>query len=250
MKYIYITFISISTLFAQVNIEGMRNNDLDTSNLSFEFDSDLEKTNEEDFELSSLVRYDHLFENKATFLVILENEYKYQKDDESKDVVDNKGLLHLRYVYPLNNISIESFVQSEFDDFRLILNRNLFGVGVRYNKNTMLLDSLFYGFGLMYEFEKYDVDPSIEKTLTKSTNYITFSKQLNPNIHLGSTSYIQFDISDVDQYRILNISQIGLQVSENINITFNMDVRYEPKPVIDSIENMYGNFSIGVAIFI
>jgi len=237
-------------LFAQVNIEGMRNNDLETSNLSIEFNTNFEKSSEEDFEFLSLIRYNYLFKNKATLLAVVENEYKYQKDSELKNVVDNKGLLHIRYVYPLDHLSIESFGQIEFDDFRSIIRRNLFGLGIRYSKETKLLDSLFYGVGMMHEFEKYDVNPLVKKELIKSTSYVTLSKQLNSNIYLGSTSYIQFDVSNIDQYRILNISELAVKVSERIDIKFNIDIRYDAKPVIGNIENTYSNFSIGIVLFI
>jgi len=250
MKSIFCLFLFLSIINAQVNIEGIRDNNLDGSTLSIAFDTDFEKSNQEDFEFLSSIRYDHLFDNKATLLTILDNEYEYRKDSESKDIVENKGLFHIRYVYPLERLSIESFGQIEFDDFRSILRRDILGFGIRYNKETRLLDSLFYGVGFMHEFEKYDVTPYIEKKLIKSTNYITLSKQINSNIYLGSTSYVQTNISDIDQYRILNISEISVKISERIDINFNIDFRYEAKPVIDDIEDMYTNFSIGIVILI
>jgi hypothetical protein len=247
LRFLLLLILNISTVIGQVNIEGLRNSELDRTNFSVEIDSDIAtQSNKDNWEITSELRFDKLFDNQSSILVVVEGEYSEQTVDSIKDVQENKGFVHTRYVIPLQSYELETFGQIELDNFRSLLKRNLLGVGLRFTVESAKVDNLNYGLGIMYEYEKYDRQLIITSDTIKSTNYVTMNKALNDKWFISSTSYIQFDISNPKMYRLLNISQIALSATDRIDIAFNFDTRYDTKPVLDQLSKSFFDFSIGL----
>ena len=247
LRFLLLLILNISTVIGQVNIEGLRNSELDRTNFSVEIDSDIAtQSNKDNWEITSELRFDKLFDNKSSILLVVEGEYSEQTVNSIKDVRENKGFIHTRYVVPLQKYDMETFGQIELDNFRSLLKRNLLGVGLRFTVESAKVDNLNYGLGIMYEYEKYDRQLIITSDTIKSTNYVTMNKALNDKWFISSTSYIQFDISDPKMYRLLNISQIALSATDRIDIAFNFDTRYDTKPVLDQLSKSFFDFSIGL----
>jgi len=247
LQFLLLLILSISSVICQVNIEGLRNSELDRTNFSVEIDSDIAtQSNKDNWEITSELRFDKLFDNQSSILVVVEGEYSEQTVDSIKDVQENKGFVHTRYVIPLQSYELETFGQIELDNFRSLLKRNLLGVGLRFTVESAKVDNLNYGLGIMYEYEKYDRQLIITSDTIKSTNYVTMNKALNDKWFISSTSYIQFDISNPKMYRLLNISQIALSATDRIDIAFNFDTRYDTKPVLDQLSKSFFDFSIGL----
>ena len=153
-RFFLLLILSVSSVIGQVNIEGLRNPELDRTNFSVEIDSDIATQNNKDnWELTSELRFDKLFDNQSSILVVVEGEYSEQTVDSIKDIQENKGFIHIRYVIPLLSFELETFGQVELDNFRSLLNRNLLGMGLRYTLQSTKLDNLNYGIGMMYEHE-------------------------------------------------------------------------------------------------
>ena len=246
-RFFFFFFISISSVVGQVNIEGLRNPELTKTNFSVEIDSDIAtQSNKDNWEITSELRFDKLFDNQSSILVVVEGEYSEQTVDSIKDVQENKGFVHTRYVIPLQSYELETFGQIELDNFRSLLKRNLLGVGLRFTVESAKVDNLNYGLGIMYEYEKYDRQLIITSDTIKSTNYVTMNKALNDQRIISPTSYIQVDISNPKMYRLLNISQIALSATDRIDIAFNFDSRYDTKPVLDQLSKSFFDFSIGL----
>ena len=132
-RFFLLLILSVSSVIGQVNIEGLRNPELDRTNFSVEIDSDIATQNNKDnWELTSELRFDKLFDNQSSILVVVEGEYSEQTVDSIKDIQENKGFIHIRYVIPLLSFELETFGQVELDNFRSLLNRNLLGMGLRY----------------------------------------------------------------------------------------------------------------------
>ena len=246
-RFLLLLILSISSVIGQVNIEGLRNPELDKTNFSVEVDSDIAtQSNKDNWEITSELRFDKLFDNQSSILVVVEGEYSEQTVDSIKDVQENKGFIHTRYVVPLQSYELETFGQIELDNFRSILNRNLLGVGLRFTAQTTKVDNLNYGIGMMYEHEKYDGSSILKFDSIKSTNYITLNKQLSSNWFVSTTSYLQFDISDPQVYRILNITEFSLKATDEIDIAFNFDSKFDAKPVLDDLSKSFFDFAIGI----
>jgi len=243
----FLILLCISPLLGQVNIEGLRNPELEKTNFSVEIDSDIAtQSNKDNWEITSELRFDKLFDNQSSILVVVEGEYSEQTVDSIKDVQENKGFVHTRYVIPFQSYELETFGQIELDNFRSILNRNLLGVGLRFTAQSTKVDNLNYGIGMMYEHEKYDGSSILKSDSIKSTNYITLNKQLSSNWFVSTTSYLQFDISDPEVYRILNITEFALNATEEIDIAFNFDSKFDAKPVLDNLSKSFFDFAIGI----
>ena len=99
---------------------------------------------------------------------------------------------------------------------------------------------------MMYEHEKYDGSSILKSDSIKSTNYITLNKQLSSNWFVSTTSYLQFDISDPQVYRILNITEVALNATDEIDIAFNFDSKFDAKPVLDNLSKSFFDFAIGI----
>ncbi len=246
-RFLLLLILSISSVIGQVNIEGLRNPELDRTNFSVEIDSDIAtQSNKDNWEITSELRFDKLFDNQSSILVVVEGEYSEQTVDSIKDVQENKGFVHTRYVVPLQSYELETFGQIELDNFRSILNRNLLGMGLRFAAQSTKVDNLNYGIGMMYEHEKYDGSSILKSDSIKSTNYITLNKQLSSNWFVSTTSYLQFDISDPEIYRILNITEFALNATDEIDIAFNFDSKFDAKPVLDDSSKSFFDFAIGI----
>ena len=60
-----LSIISISSVVGQVNIEGLRNPELNKTNFSVEIDSDIAtQSNKDNWEITSELRFDKLFDNQ------------------------------------------------------------------------------------------------------------------------------------------------------------------------------------------
>ena len=246
-RFLLLLILSISSVIGQVNIEGLRNPELNRTNFSVEIDSDIAtQSNKDNWEITSELRFDKLFDNQSSILVVVEGEYSEQTVDSIKDVQENKGFVHTRYVVPLQSYELETFGQIELDNFRSILNRNLLGMGLRFTAQSTKVDNLNYGIGMMYEHEKYDRSSILKSDSIKSTNYITLNKQLSSNWFVSTTSYLQFDISDLQVYRILNITEFALNATDEIDIAFNFDSKFDAKPVLDDLSKSFFDFAIGI----
>jgi len=246
-RFLLLLILSISSVIGQVNIEGLRNPELDKTNFSVEVDSDIAtQSNKDNWEITSELRFDKLFDNQSSILVVVEGEYSEQTVDSIKDVRKNKGFIHTRYVVPLQSYELETFGQIELDNFRSILNRNLLGMGLRFTAQSTKVDNLNYGIGMMYEHEKYDGSFILKSDSIKSTNYITLNKQLSSNWFVSTTSYLQFDISNTDVFRILNITEFSLKATDEIDIAFNFDSKFDAKPVLDDLSKSFFDFAIGI----
>ena len=246
-RFLLLSIISISSAVGQVNIEGLRNPELNRTNFSVEIDSDIAtQSNKDNWEVTSELRFDKLFDNQSSILLVVEGEYNEQTVDSIKDVQENKGFVHARYVMPLKSYELETYAQVELDNFRSLLNRNLIGLGLRFLIDNTKVKNLNYGAGIMYEYEKYDGQSIVKSDSIKSTNYVTLNKQLSANWFISTTSYLQFDISDFEVYRIINITELSLNATDKIDIAFNFDSKFDAKPVLDKLSKSFFDFTLGL----
>ena len=75
-RFFLLSILSISSVIGQVNIEGLRNPELDRTNFSVEIDSDIAtQSNKDNWEITSELRFDKLFDNQSSILVVVEGEY-------------------------------------------------------------------------------------------------------------------------------------------------------------------------------
>jgi len=227
-RFLLLLILSISSVIGQVNIEGLRNPELDKTNFSVEVDSDIAtQSNKDNWEITSELRFDKLFDNQSSILVVVEGEYSEQTVDSIKDVQENKGFIHTRYVVPLQSYELETFGQIELDNFRSILNRNLLGMGLRFTAQSTKVDNLNYGIGMMYEHEKYD-GSFIDCGCNFGAYSIPIAKEFeDQNIYAfdASKKAIHNLEKNIDLNKLKNINYFNIGIGEkNTEMYFNEEI--------------------------
>ena len=222
----------ISTLASQVNTEGMRSEDnRDGFKNQFNLDLGFEKANSEVLELATKYRLDYIMQDNFHSFMIISFNSGYEKEDNVKNIITNKGFIHLRTTKNvLRNYQMEVFTQYEFNEFLLLIDRYLLGAGLRIGFNNNKLSTTYLGVGLMIENETYDLDEENEKSLLRSTNYIKNNIALSANIELNNTAYFQIASDDFYDYRILYDGGLDFHVNESFAFTIELNYRYDNDP--------------------
>lgn len=148
---------------------------------------------------------------------------------------NNDGLAHLRYTrirHP--RVQPETFLQSDYNEQRLLTLRFLVGGGVR----TAIADaqnlSLYIGNALMFEHERLDlpanpVHPSSTSVL-RSTNYVNLSVGRIDQWRFSATAYVQPRVSDIRDLRILASGTLSSKLFGPLAQTVNLRFRHDSRP--------------------
>ena len=244
-KIIFFLSIFISLSICQVNTESMRKSNLNEgifNKISIDLDYD-NANNNEIFNINFNYRIDFIKSDFNTFMK-LNYENGYDKTDDNKNTINNKGFCHIRYTKNLiEKYFLETFIQYEFNDFLNIKDRYLLGLGTRIKLDTKKNNSIFLGIGLMNEKEIYEVDD--DKNLIRSTNYLSNSTKINDNITLSNIIYFQLDIGNSNDYRILYDSSINVETVKNLFLNFAINYRYDNDPH-ENFSQSYTQLSSGI----
>ncbi len=220
---IILIFVSQSLLAQIVNIEGRR---MQTDSTRFVLNNDLyfsfDSIDDNDLylisnDLSTQLKSKDL--KKIYFLI-----GNYSLINSSGSDLRNSWLLHLRFNYKLSRLfRIETFVQSQYNEFSNINRRNLVGAGVRFKLVSKENVSLYIGNSYMYEQEKIDAI-NAEFYNHRNSSYLSFNASIpKSNIEILNTVYYQPLYEDFSNYRILEQFKIEIPISDkfSINTTFN-----------------------------
>ena len=220
-KVIVLTLLHISSLFSQVNTEGMRgDNQSPGVQHSMELDFAYISGNTEIVELNGSYRADYVSSsNWYGFLI-----WKYDRAfEKSKEDFTYKGFGHLRITKPfLARTDVEGFVQKEFNHFIDLENRELAGVGLRVN----LYKEIFLGSGFMSETEEYQNLPQ-EHNFIKSTNYLNYTIKFLEIFEIQNILYYQFKLEKLEDYRILWDGKLTILGLKGISFHINCHYRYD-----------------------
>ena len=242
-KFVIISLIFFNFCIAQIDTESMRNdsNSLGIKNkLSLNYS--LEKSRDETVQFETKYRMDYSINKNLLSFFIINYKNSYKKKDNNNNQIVNKGFGHLRIIKKIKPIIfVELFGQYGFNDFLLIEDRRLTGIGVR----LRLKENIFSGIGFMNEIEEYNnLNENIN--LIRSTNYLTINSQLKENISITNTGYLQIDISNLNDFRILNNFGLKIDLTENLNFSIKFNYRYDNDPH-DGANKEYINITNGIA---
>ena len=231
--YLFIV-VFVNTLSAQVNTEKFRKeSDKPGYSGSISLAAGLASGNSEFVKAKGGLRIDYSAPSFDFFLV---GNYEFEEANDAKVV--NKGFAHLRNILSLSPVlSIEFFLQKEFNQFILLEDRNLGGAGLRVDAINLFADTsvksveLFFGTGLMYENEKYNITGSSVTNLFRSTSYLTLNWQMNEIISFITINYFQFDVERFNDFRFINESGLNFTIFKNLIFTSAISLRYDNEPV-------------------
>lgn len=233
---ILLSFIFVRNLLSVVNTEDLRQN-LDSSGVynSAEINFGLRSGNVNFNSLGATYRFDLISKETKSFLIGSLN-YK----DNNDNLIDRNGFLHLRnQIFKNMLLKPEFFVQAEFDEFRNLKERYLIGSNLRMDHS--FLDSsknklrIAIGTGIMYEEEHLKESSSYYSYIWRHTNYITLDIDITETLDLRTVTYFQYDVINVNDFRVLNESVLLFSVNNFLQISISLAYRYDNQPAQNTI---------------
>lgn len=218
-----------SAVIGQVNTERMRALDVEGVRTTLGSDVAVQAGNVDLFEIGAAGRVDVRQAPHSAFLV---TQLRYGvKDNES---FRDRTFGHLRYNYRLlPSLVAEGFTQLERDGFARLRLRVLAGGGLRIQYlNTETL-KIFQGTTPMYEHEVLDAgadDVATALSTLRWSNYLNVRLRLTEATRLMGTVYVQPRMDAVEDVRVLHQSTLAVQVTEHVNLTIEVDLRYDSRP--------------------
>lgn len=146
------------------------------------------------YKVSSLNLYR---KTRNTWIAVAEYQY-----GETFDVEDTReGKAHLRYTRSFSELlHSEIYTQAEFNDFRKLNSRTLFGLGPRLVKSYKKNFKFSFGVGAFYEIEKLDQEDDLENW--RGNLYASLLWSGEENFAINSTIYYQPKTDDFNDYRV------------------------------------------------
>lgn len=246
--FYYFTFLSLTaSLCAQVNTEKFRKS-ADTTGFSLRSDIDFTfMSGNADFAfLGTNSRINCNWGEGYTFLVV------------NGGFGRNKGanffsqaILHLRNVNTLNDfLQLEEFVQYDNNKQILLLNRKIFGFGLRFR--IIDTDEIKFRIGpaAFYELEDYEVSKlSLEldkERLLRLSVYFTALVELQDDLSFLTTSYFQPAAKKLNDFRFLSDNALNIQLGKTVDLVFKLQMRFDSQPA-PSIKKFDLVSKVGVA---
>ncbi len=156
----------------------------------------------------------------------------FTRGEANRELFQKKAFGHLRFVhYFSDNFALEAFAQKEFNDFIALDARNLAGGGMRLKFLQTKTFEWFLGVAAMVENE-HSTDPlDGEKTLLRSTNYLSSTWKLDDHVDWSLASYYQVDVNSTSDYRILLQSSLDFALTKVFSLRTSFNLRYDNEPV-------------------
>lgn len=154
----------------------------------------------------------------------------------------NNAFGHLRWTAMWHRrVGSEVFGQVQHDQFTRLNLRVLGGAGVRGVLLRRQAVSLIAGTGAMFEHERLDLDPGFahprETKTLRSTSYLTLSVQLGDITKLLITAFVQPDLGDPADLRVLEEGSLEVTVTGNLSLVTALNLRYDTDPV-DGVDEL------------
>lgn len=187
------------------------------------------------------VRHSYLLLTYYNYLLI-----NYDNKEQRNTLASN-GYAHFRInLYQQQRFSYELFTQLQSDKARGLELRTLAGAGVRYAILRKPKNNLYFGTGVMHEFEKWqspdETEGIIKSNLPKLTNYISNKAVLNDHVTNEAIVYYQtgYDNS-INAFRNRVSGDMNLVVKLNSTLSFRtgFNCTFEDKPVVPVTRFVY-----------
>jgi putative salt-induced outer membrane protein YdiY len=154
---------------------------------------------------------------------------------ETGAALQSDRFLHVRYNHwYADRWQSFHFVQLQASRTKLLERRMLIGSGVRHRliDRTTTLD---VGTGAMYEVEDLDGgrvtdDHPIATRVWRMANLVVATRQLTESVRLIGVGYIQPDLADLDDLRVLSDLSLTIALTDNVDLTLRGEWRHDSRP--------------------
>ncbi|MFN2374573.1 MAG: DUF481 domain-containing protein [Cyclonatronaceae bacterium] len=243
--YRYTLFLLIPLLLpfaadAQVlNVERFRS-DADTADVwigELKFDFSLSKQNTTVMALGNETNLAHFTRNHVYYFL---NQINLVMVDEKSLVSD--GYFHIRGTYNRRKTwSPETFLQFQYNLNWGLKRRALAGATMRYKylDTPAIRGSVSTGLMIENEFWRESDEPSVEKTLLKSTTSLLIRGRLTEQAEMVMIGYYQAPPASFFKPRITGDAKLNLKISSNLTFTTQFVLTYDADPLIDVTKVVY-----------
>lgn len=133
----------------------------------------------------------------------------------------NDGRLHLRHTRKYDDFpDVETFAQSQFNEFTRLRNRSLAGANLRFQLFRDEHKFLYLGTGAFYE--KQDRESSPNRDGVRANIYISYLYKLERNLEASITGYYQPYVNEFSDYWVN--SNAGLEYFFRRSLSFRTEV--------------------------
>jgi len=238
MKFYFLCLIlilmSLHELVSQVNVEDLRRTIGEEGiRLTFGLDFTYKDGNTEEVKIEPNFQLDYKHHSFYSFIYI-DGTYK----ESNYLLSDNNAKIHYRFVYHLTDLlNPEIFLQTEFDQFIELKERDLAGGGMRFvlveyaaDKDSSKKIGLSFGLGAMYEYELINGNPDYSNNNARFTNYISFKWKPADSFVCATTTYYQPKMNDWNDIKAYTESEFAFYIGSHFAFTFDLTWKYHSNP--------------------
>ena len=233
---IFLSVISFSCLFAQVNTEKYRSSN-DT--LGFSLQSEIEATVQKgnvDFQEVSVETISQYKLDNSKYLLIVSGDFGWE-DGES---FSNAVLFHVRNIREISrSLKLELFGQIDYDAEHLLIWRALAGIGTRVQLFSEKSSESWMGNSLFFEREEYDLMPSAKHPSQTNgirfNTYLTLGKKLKDFFTWHGVIYYQPKIDKWNDFKLIAETGLVIEIEDKISLSIGFNYRFDNAPA-DGIE--------------
>ncbi len=147
----------------------------------------------------------------------------------------SSGLLHYRQTYRTTEwVWPEWYGQVNYDRAQLLRFRVVAGGGVRTAVARGSWGQFGGGTALMLEHERLKLPDTAthprETTVARSSSFLTLRLVPGEQVVITSTTYVQPELSDLGDVRVLENLRLAAPLSEALSLTVSFDLRYDSVP--------------------
>ena len=147
----------------------------------------------------------------------------------------NNGQAHLRYVFNAQErYAYEFFTQIEFDKFKDLNDRTLFGATIRQRLFRDEQDSFYLGYGGFYEMEHYE--DNVHRFSQRGNVYLSFVKKLFERVSATATGYYQPSVRKLEDYRIRFEGGMNVEISSRLALELTYTLAHDNQLPVDVVK--------------
>jgi hypothetical protein len=164
----------------------------------------------------------------------------------NKNKLVNDGFQHFRYNYKLSTpVTLEAFVQLQYNTIISIDFRSLFGVGPRFNliQNDTVNSRLFIGTQYMYEYEEESTG-KINRD-HRISSYVSYGMPFKEIFLIDVIAYFQPAMNKYRDVRTSVEAVFEITITKSLRFRLRQSIMYDSKPP-EGIRNVFYNFGNGL----
>ncbi len=223
MRLIFLFFTTFySITYGFINIESLRANSREGLNKSAKlgFNTQGGNTDKVIGSLSTLNSY-----IKESNEVLLIGGYRYGESFDEKDTED--GSVHLRYKKAFSKRhNIESYTQFEFNNFKALNFREVYGLGYRH-------EDKYFNTGLGAFYEEEDIDKRVNQYAIRGNFYVSGNRKTETGLEFSTILYLQPSFKQSNDLRVILNAGISQRVTKSLNLNIEYEYIYDERPPRD-----------------